>query len=99
MTDAILKYKEGRRSSPGSGQSTEKGTHKETLAKLKGQGFARLRADGTIGVIEEVPALEKNNRHDIDIVIDRIVMKDGQGAGSPKTSNWPSTGGMASSSS
>lgn len=54
----------------------EKGTHKETLAKLTQQGFERVRVDGELYRLEEVPPLEKNKKHTIDIVIDRIILKD-----------------------
>ena len=54
----------------------EKGTHKDALDKIKSNGFERLRVDGQFLRIDEVPNLEKNIRHDIDIVIDRIVIKE-----------------------
>lgn len=54
----------------------EKGTHKTTLEKIKSEGFARLRVDGEFRLIEETKELDKNKRHDIDIVIDRLVMKE-----------------------
>ncbi len=54
----------------------EKGTQKDVLAKIKSQGFERVRIDGSIMRLSEVPELEKNKRHDIDIVIDRIVLKE-----------------------
>lgn len=54
----------------------EKGTQKDVLSKIKTAGFSRLRVDGEIKLIEEVGDLEKNNRHDIDIVIDRIIIKE-----------------------
>jgi excinuclease ABC subunit A len=53
----------------------EKGTHKDTLDKIKKNGFVRLRIDGKNYLINEVPELVKTERHDIDIVIDRIVLK------------------------
>ncbi len=53
----------------------EKGTHKDTLTKLVSQGFVRARIDGQITLLEEVGDLDKNKRHDIDIVIDRIIVK------------------------
>ncbi len=53
----------------------EKGTHKDTLTKLVSQGFVRVRVDGQILLLEEVGDLDKNKRHDIDIVIDRIIVK------------------------
>lgn len=54
----------------------EKGTHKNTLEKLKQQGFERVRVDGTLMRLDEVPELEKNKKHSIDIVIDRIILKE-----------------------
>lgn len=55
---------------------SEKGTHKDTLAKIKSQGYERLRIDKENIRIDEVSELEKNKRHDIDIIIDRIVLKE-----------------------
>lgn len=55
---------------------SEKGTHKDTLNKIKASGFERLRVDGELMRINEVQELEKNKRHNIDIVVDRIVLKE-----------------------
>ena len=55
---------------------SEKGTHKDTLNKIKASGFERVRVDGELIRINEVPELEKNKRHNIDIVVDRIVLKE-----------------------
>lgn len=52
----------------------EKGTHKETIDKIKKQGFVRLRVDGKITRVDELEELAKNSRHDIDLVIDRLVL-------------------------
>ena len=54
----------------------QKGTHKDLLEDLLKEGFVRVRADGEILLIEEVPELDKNKKHDIDIVVDRLVKKD-----------------------
>ncbi len=54
----------------------EKGTHKDTLNKIKENGFTRVKIDGESMLIEDVPQLDKNKRHNIDIVIDRIVIKE-----------------------
>ncbi len=54
----------------------EKGWHKETLAKIKSQGFERLRVDGAFVRIDEVAELDKNKKHDIDIIVDRIALKE-----------------------
>ena len=50
----------------------EKGSHKETLKKIKQAGFVRLRVDGKFVSFDEPINLEKTKKHDIDIVIDRI---------------------------
>lgn len=54
----------------------EKGTHKETLAKIRAQGFERLRVDGKQVRISELEPLEKNTRHTIEIIVDRIALKE-----------------------
>lgn len=55
----------------------EKGTQKALFDKLKSKGFVRVRVDKEIKLIDEVGELEKNKRHDVDLVIDRLIMKDG----------------------
>lgn len=78
MTNAILSYPEGSKVQILSPVvKHEKGTHAETLEKLKKQGFVRLRVDGETLLIEDVKPLDKNKRHDIDVVIDRVVIKEG----------------------
>ncbi|MBR0197847.1 MAG: excinuclease ABC subunit UvrA [Kiritimatiellae bacterium] len=52
----------------------KKGRHEDTLAALKRAGFARVRIDGDIYPIEEVPELDKKRNHSIDVIIDRIVL-------------------------
>ena len=54
----------------------EKGTQKDIIEKLRMSGFQRLRVDKEFVHIDDVKELEKNKRHDIDIVIDRIVIKN-----------------------
>lgn len=51
----------------------DKGTHKDFLEKLRKDGFIRVRVNGEIKLLEDDIVLEKNKRHDIDIVVDRIV--------------------------
>ena len=55
----------------------KKGQHKKVFEKIKKEGFVRVRIDGELHDIEEVPELEKNKKHNIEIVVDRIVVKDG----------------------
>ncbi|WP_075876796.1 excinuclease ABC subunit UvrA [Merdibacter massiliensis] len=54
----------------------KKGTHKDLLAKLTREGYVRVRIDGEVRILEEVEALEKNKKHNIDVVVDRIVKSD-----------------------
>ena len=53
-----------------------KGEYKNLLEKIKKDGFVRVRVDKTIYTLEEEIEIDKNKKHDIDIVIDRIVLKD-----------------------
>ncbi|EGY24296.1 excinuclease ABC, A subunit [Desulfovibrio sp. A2] len=55
----------------------QKGTHQDRFKKLKAEGFVRVRVNGAIMGIDEVPALDKNRKHTIDLVVDRLVIKDG----------------------
>ncbi|MDK7294154.1 excinuclease ABC subunit UvrA, partial [Streptococcus pasteurianus] len=41
------------------------------------QGYVRVRIDGEMYDVEELPELNKNKKHDIDVVIDRLVIKEG----------------------
>jgi excinuclease ABC subunit A len=51
-----------------------KGEHQTVLQKLLTEGFSRVRIDGTVYPLDELPALAKTRSHDIDVVIDRIVV-------------------------
>ncbi len=52
----------------------KKGRHEETLAAVKRNGFARVRIDGTTYPIDELPELDKKKAHNIDVVVDRLVI-------------------------
>lgn len=54
-----------------------KGEHVKVLERLQREGYVRVRIDGEIYPIEEAPALDKQKKHTIEAVIDRIVLKDG----------------------
>lgn len=76
MTDQVFAYPEGTKIQLLSPVvHHEKGTHKEVLDKIRQNGFTRLRVDGVMTTVEEVVELDKNKKHDIDIVIDRIIVK------------------------
>ena len=53
----------------------QKGTHKDLFKKLKKEGFVRVRVNGQVYGIDDVPDLEKNKKHSIDLVVDRLVIK------------------------
>ena len=52
----------------------KKGRHEETLAAIRRNGFARVRIDGETHTIDELPELDKKRAHNIDIVVDRLVL-------------------------
>jgi excinuclease ABC subunit A len=54
-----------------------KGEHKDAIDSAKRQGFVRLRVDGEIVDIGAVPSLDKNKKHEIEVVVDRLVIKAG----------------------
>ena len=56
--------------------SGQKGTHEKLFKRLKKEGFARVRVDGETMEIEEVIKLDKNKKHFIDVVVDRLVVKE-----------------------
>ena len=56
-----------------------KGEYKRDFAELQKRGFQRVKVDGSYYEITEVPALDKKLKHDIDVVVDRLVIKDDLG--------------------
>lgn len=56
---------------------TKKGTHVKIFERIQKDGYVRVRVDGEVYDISEVPELDKNKKHTIEIVIDRIVVKEG----------------------
>lgn len=55
----------------------QKGTHQDRFKKLISEGFARVRVNGELYELTEAPVLDKNKKHTIDLVIDRIAIRDG----------------------
>ncbi|MGL6249268.1 MAG: excinuclease ABC subunit UvrA, partial [Culicoidibacterales bacterium] len=53
----------------------QKGTHAKIFEQLRKDGYVRVRVDGTIGLLEDDYELEKNKKHTIEVVVDRIAMK------------------------
>lgn len=56
--------------------SGRKGEFKDLFEKIKKEGFVRVRVNGEILSVLEVPELDKNKKHDIEVVVDRLVVKD-----------------------
>ena len=54
----------------------EKGTQKDLLEELRKEGFVRARIDNEVRDLNDDIVLEKNNKHNIDVIIDRIVIKE-----------------------
>jgi excinuclease ABC subunit A len=54
-----------------------KGEYRRELAEWKKAGFTRVRVNGTLHEIEEAPALDKKLKHDLDVVVDRLVVRAG----------------------
>ena len=54
-----------------------KGEYRKELAEWQKAGFTRVRIDGSFHEIEDAPALEKNFKHDIEVVVDRLVVRAG----------------------
>ncbi|WP_342598841.1 excinuclease ABC subunit UvrA [Psychrobacillus sp. FSL H8-0483] len=57
--------------------SGRKGTHVKLLEDMKKQGFVRVRVDGELIDLDDDINVDKNKKHNIEVVIDRIVMKEG----------------------
>ncbi|PTE69058.1 excinuclease ABC subunit UvrA [Staphylococcus devriesei] len=57
--------------------SHRKGSHEKLIEDISKKGYVRLRVDGEIVDVNEVPDLDKNKNHTIEVVIDRLVVKSG----------------------
>lgn len=55
----------------------KKGEHKDIFMHIQREGYVRVRVDGTIYDVKSVPSLDKNKKHDIEAVVDRLIIKDG----------------------
>ncbi len=77
MANKILEYKEGTKlivMAPVAYR--EKGTHKELLDNLRKEGYIRVRINGEMFDLSEEITLDKNKRENIDVIVDRIVLKE-----------------------
>jgi excinuclease ABC subunit A len=81
MVDKVLALEEGTRLlilAPIS--RGRKGEFKKELAEVQKKGFQRVKVDGVFYEIAEVPALDKKYKHDIEVVVDRVVVRPDLGA-------------------
>ena len=77
IINKLLSYPEGTRLEILSNIVVDKkGTFKDLFEQLKKEGFLRLYVDGELKTLDEEIVLDKNKRHNIDIVIDRIIVRE-----------------------
>lgn len=57
--------------------SHRKGSHEKLIEDIGKKGYVRLRVDGEVVDVNDVPALDKNKNHTIEVVVDRLVVKSG----------------------
>ena len=69
----------------------KKGAQIDVFAALKRNGFARVRVDGEMYLLDEVPELDKKKAHNIDVVIDRLVLPCAELSDSCSTSQIPNS--------
>ena len=77
MVNKVLSYEEGTRimvTSPV--VKGEKGTHKDLLDSLRKDGYIRVKIDNELHDLSEDIELEKNKKHNINVIIDRLIIKD-----------------------
>src|SRR5690625_1309498 len=78
MVDRIIEYPERTRLQILAPVVTgRKGEHVQVLENLKREGYIRIRVDGEMREITEDISLDKNKEHSIEVVVDRIIVKDG----------------------
>lgn len=77
MVDAVMELPDGTRTTILAPIARDKkGTFKDTFEKLMKDGFLRVRVDGEIYMLEEIEPLEKNKKHTVEVVVDRIIKKN-----------------------
>ncbi|MFN2382825.1 MAG: excinuclease ABC subunit UvrA [Gemmatimonadota bacterium] len=75
IVDAILEWPAGRRIQILAPLVRgRKGQYKEVFAEARREGFVRVRVDGTVYDLEDVPPLKKTQKHEIDVVVDRLAV-------------------------
>ncbi len=56
--------------------SHRKGEFKDVFERLAAQGFARVRVDGEVHRLDSLPAIDKKKKHDVELVVDRVTIRD-----------------------
>ncbi|WP_422073816.1 excinuclease ABC subunit UvrA [Tranquillimonas rosea] len=78
MVDRVMGYEEGTRGYLLAPMIRDrKGEYRKEFLELRKQGFQRVKVDGEFYELDEPPVLDKKYRHDIDVVVDRIVVREG----------------------
>ncbi|MCA8868045.1 MAG: excinuclease ABC subunit UvrA [Rhodobacteraceae bacterium] len=78
MVDRIMKMEQGSRAYLLAPMVRDrKGEYRKELLDLQKQGFQRVKIDGVFHELDQAPKLDKKLRHDIDVVVDRIVVREG----------------------
>ena len=78
MVDGVMAMAEGTRAYLLAPMIRDrKGEYRKEFLDLRKQGFQRVKVDGAFYELDEPPTLDKKLRHDIDVVVDRIVVRDG----------------------
>ena len=79
MVDAVLRYPEGTRLQVlAPVVRARKGEHKDILEKAAKSGYVRVRVDGTMYELDDLPALNKKVKHTIEVVVDRLIVRPGK---------------------
>jgi excinuclease ABC subunit A len=58
-----------------------KGEYRDLFEELRNEGFTRIKVDGEAYLLEEPPTLDKKFKHTIEVVVDRLVLKEISGCG------------------
>jgi excinuclease ABC subunit A len=77
IVEQILALREGTRFTVNAPVVRDrKGEYRELFEELRNEGFTRVKVDGEQHLLEDVPALDKKFKHTIEVVVDRLVMKE-----------------------
>ena len=79
IADAVTRYPEGTRLQVlAPVVRARKGEHQDVLEKAVKSGYARVRIDGVMYELEETPELNKKQKHTIELVVDRLIVREGK---------------------